>query len=476
MSEIRTRALLVTPLLPHRTGLATYALRVLDATCPAIDWTVAYTSGSDPSALPSGVSSLPLERLTEEDIPAARIFQIGNSPHCFPVLQSLYRFGGTVLFHEIVLHHMMRHCYLESNRMEDYMRELRFCYGPAAERVSGYISEDVASPAEFDRRMKCYPLTGRAVHASHSAVFLNPFAASILGRAYPENRILTIGHPLSPLPPLGIPDPECYPCFGMLGTNHPGRNLDLLVDALTLLRTEYPDSGLVLLGEGYPDGLPEWVTRTGRLEEQEYQGWIRALDYVFDIRYPACGETSGSLLEAMRAGIPSIVSAEGSFNNLPSDAVIRVPPDNMVQALQSAVRLLESRPALRKALSENGRIYANETGSEKRLLEDWEKVITLAALPPPEGISNHMSTSLSAAWHEPPAGFTRDITTSAVSWKFDAEAKITGPSDSEEALVTAWGRGTVSGGELPPEPEVLECDGRAIEFSGRGWISNVIWK
>ncbi|MCK5117179.1 MAG: glycosyltransferase [Candidatus Aegiribacteria sp.] len=476
MSEGRNEALLVTPLPPLKTGLATYALRVLENTLNLVNWMVAYTPGSNPSLLPPGVRSLPLNDLEEHYLPNARIFQVGNSEHCFPVVQALYEFSGTALFHETVIHHMLRHCYLERNRWEDYRRELRFCYGPAAEAVEKDLSNGNIPAAQYDRKLKKYSLIGRALHASHSAVCLNKYAACILGGSYPEGGILTIGHPLSPLPELKLPSKPFPLCFGMIGTNHYGRNLLKIIEAVKLLRVDYPDAGLILIGGNYPDELPRWVRRTGRLENEEYQSWIRILDYVFDVRYPTCGETSGSLLEAMRAGIPSIVTATGAFNNIPSDAVIRVPPDSIVQGIRSAVLLLEGRPGLRNTLSLKGAAYAEDTGSEERLLSDWKRVLQLANQPPANSDDMDSHTSISPAWHKPQAGFTRDLNTAPVTWKFSGIAELEGPECAEGALVTAWGDGTVGSVKLENEPSVISLDGRTLRFSGNGWVSNVTWQ
>ncbi len=476
MSEEKNEALLVTPLPPLKTGLATYAVRVLENTLDFVDWTVAYTPGSNPSLLPPGVRSLPVNDLEEDYLPDARIFQVGNSQHCFPVVQALYEYSGTALFHETVIHHMLRHSYLERNRWEDYRRELLFCYGPAAEAVEKDLSNGNIPAVQYDRKLKKYSLIGRALHASHSAVCLNSYAASIVRRSYPEGGVLTIGHPLSPLPELELPSKPFPLCFGMIGTNHYGRNLVKILEAVEILRVDYPDAGLVLIGGNYPDDLPEWVRRTGRLEEKEYQSWIRILDYVFDVRYPTCGETSGSLIEAMRAGIPSIVTATGAFNNIPSDAVIRIPPDNIVQGISSAVRLLEGRPDLRDMLSTKGAIYAENTGSKERLVSDWKRVLRLANQLP--AISDDMDSqiSISPAWHEPQAGFTRDLNTAPVTWKFSGIAELEGPECAEGALVTAWGEGTVGSVKLENKPSVMNLDGRTLRFSGNGWVSNVIWK
>ncbi len=476
MSEGGTDALLVTPLPPMQTGLATYALRVIENTMDFINWTVAYPSGSSPEALPDGVKSLPIEDLDECCLPAARIFQIGNSPHCFPVVQALYRFGGTALLHETVVHHMLRHCYLESNRIEEYRKELSFCYGPASAAVEKDISTPNIPVDEFDRKLKQYPLIGRILHYSNAVVCLNPFAGSLLKNSFPDGGVLSIGHPLSMLPKYEIPKKPYRMCFGMVGGNHPGRNLDSLIEAIDLLRSDIPDSGLILIGSGYPDKLPDWVTAAGRLPEPEYQGWIRTLDYVFDVRYPTCGETSGSLLEAMRAGIPSIVTATGSFNNIPSDAVIRIPHDSIVQGIRSAVLLLESRSDIKRSISEKAKSFALDTGSLERLSGDWKRVLRLALKPPADDFNTVNIKTLSPAWQDPPAGFTRDISTSCVTWKFSGSALLEAPPHSSGALVTAWGEGSIEDIDLPREPAVLRIDGNVLRFKGNGWVSNVFWK
>jgi len=476
MSEKRTEALLVTSLPPLETGLATYAIRVIENTVNFIEWTVAYTSGSDPESLPGNVKSMPIEEMEECNVPNIRIFQIGNSADCFPVARALYKLGGTVVFHEIVFHHMLRYSYLEKNEIDEYKRELIFCLGPAAGKVEKDLSGKNTSVSEFDTKLKQYPLAGRILNSASSAVCLNSFALSKLERTFPEGKIIRIGHPLSKLPDIQIPLRPYKICFGMIGSNHPGRNLEKVIESVKLLRNDLPDSGLVLVGSGYPEDLPEWVTNAGRLDEKEYQGWIRTLDYLFDVRYPTCGETSGSLLEAMRAGIPSIVTATGSFNNIPSDAVIRVLPDNIVQGIRSAVLLLEDRPEIKRSISENAALYAEDTGSVERLVNDWKRVMVMAAQPLMDNFPVINAASLSPAWHEPPEGFVRDLNTMPVTWRFSGKAMIEGPENASGALVTAWGEGSLNSINLQSMASVTNVDGRVLHFRGNGRVSDVFWK
>src|SRR6266540_3134466 len=50
-----------------------------------------------------------------------------------------------------------------------------------------------------------------------------------------------------------------------------------------------------------------------------------AADVAVDLRYPHRGEVSGSLSRSMQVGRPTIVSATGTYLDLPEDVVVRVP-------------------------------------------------------------------------------------------------------------------------------------------------------
>lgn len=479
MSEEIKDALLVTPIPPVETGLATYAMRVLQNSLDFVNWTVAYTEGGDPDSLPKGIrGSIKIDQISDiSEIPDIRIFQLGNSIHCFPVVQALYRYGGTAILHEIVLHHMLRFCYLLNNQLKEYRRELRFCYGPNAERIEKELFRESLSIKEFDILLKKYPLIGRVLHASSSAVCLSPYAESIIEDAFRPGRTCAIGHPLSPLPEIEVPEKPFDICIGILGTNHPGRNLSEILEAVELFRREIPEAGLLLIGGGYPEDIPEWAVNCGRLPESEYQGWIRTLDYAVDMRYPTCGETSGSLLEAMRAGVPCIVTATGTFLNIPSDAVLRVPCDNMVHGLSQSLSYLHKRPDLRKSMSVNSISYSDYTGSVERLRSDWKKIIMMASESGSQDTAPaDNSYSLSAAWHETPAGFTMDTSTEAVSWKYSGDVVLEGPPNSSSAEITICGKGSVNGRELQIEPVVMSVKGNKLSLNGEGRVFCVLWK
>jgi glycosyltransferase involved in cell wall biosynthesis len=92
-------------------------------------------------------------------------------------------------------------------------------------------------------------------------------------------------------------------------------------------------------------GLRDRVTVALDVPDREFLAWIAAADVVIDLRHPHRGEVSGSLARAMQAGKPTIVSAVGTYLDIPDDAVVRVPPGRVdPEALRAAVAgLLDDR-------------------------------------------------------------------------------------------------------------------------------------
>ena len=480
---MRLPAMLFTPIPPMETGLSTYAVRVIQGTSATVEWTVAYPEGGDPDSLPAGVSAIRIDSIhADAHLPEVRIFNIGNSLDCLPVVRALYAFKGTSLLHETVLHHLHRYGWERIGMREEYHRELQFSYGPSAGRILKLLDRPGRSESEYDILLKRYPLIGRVLHHSESAAVLNGYSLSMISGAFPPDRVMTVGHPLSALPQLDTPSRPFGFTVLMAGGCHPGRNLGSVVSAMERFRLEAPDAGLLLLGGGYPEELPEWVLSMGRLPEKEYQEWIRTADAAVDFRHPTCGETSGSLLEIQRAGVPCITSDSGAYAYLPSEGLLRVPVSSGSDGIAAALSYLHRLPDTGKSIGAMGAAYAEETGSTERMISDWEALLRMAAPVRTDTGSKDRSCSpvslpwsLSAAWHPVPAGFERSLRTAAVSWKFSGTAGIQGPRSSDGASITAWGRGTVNGVALPDNPETIEVPGSRLDIHGEGWVTGVRW-
>lgn len=73
-------------------------------------------------------------------------------------------------------------------------------------------------------------------------------------------------------------------------------------------------------------GLAGRVTIRLGVADDEFLAWLAAADVVVDLRHPHRGEVSGSLARSMQMGKPTIVSATGTYLDVPSGATLGVAP------------------------------------------------------------------------------------------------------------------------------------------------------
>ena len=100
------------------------------------------------------------------------------------------------------------------------------------------------------------------------------------------------------------------------------------------------------------------------MSDDEFLGWLCAADVAVDLRFPHRGEVSGSLARAMQAGLPTVVSATGTYLDVPDELVLRVAPGPTDAAeLAATLRRLVDDPELR---ARDGRGRAGARGAAAR--------------------------------------------------------------------------------------------------------------
>jgi hypothetical protein len=95
-----------------------------------------------------------------------------------------------------------------------------------------------------------------------------------------------------------------------------------------------------------------------------------------DLRFPHRGEVSGSLIRAMQAGKPSIVSATGTYLDTPDDAVLRVAPGPISPSeLAARIRTLLDDPDLRARMGRAANAFVDEIRSSEATAKGYEAAI-----------------------------------------------------------------------------------------------------
>jgi glycosyltransferase involved in cell wall biosynthesis len=156
-----------------------------------------------------------------------------------------------------------------------------------------------------------------------------------------------------------------------VGTIEPRKNLDVLLDAWKLVRT---DCELVIAG---PEGWGSDATLARIRAEATYLGYVPEADLPGLVAgakvfvYPSLYEGFGfPVVQAMAAGVPVVTSNTSCLPEIASDAAVLVDPRSAAEIAGGLQRLLDSE-SMRVQLSAQGReraeIFRWETCAERSL-------------------------------------------------------------------------------------------------------------
>jgi glycosyltransferase involved in cell wall biosynthesis len=173
-------------------------------------------------------------------------------------------------------------------------------------------------------------------------------------------------------------------CFGFLNMN---KRIPELLEAFAMFRGERPGARLLLVGAAGERfdvqrrlerlGLTEGVQRLDYVPEERMWSLMAACDVLVNLRYPTMGETSGSVIRALSLGKPLVVSDVGWFAELPGDAVLKVPVDEVeVDVLAAALGVAADHGA---ALGSAARAYVEREHALPKVAEAYAAALESAA-------------------------------------------------------------------------------------------------
>lgn len=128
---------------------------------------------------------------------------------------------------------------------------------------------------------------------------------------------------------------RCFLVF--VGENHSGEYGDRLVDTISR------------------SGLHERIRITGWADTAIFRNYLAAADLGVQLRTLSRGETSGTVLDCMNYGLPTIINANGSMADISDDAVWKLADEFEDAQLISALETLYQDPARREVLSKKSK-------------------------------------------------------------------------------------------------------------------------
>lgn len=170
--------------------------------------------------------------------------------------------------------------------------------------------------------------------------------------------------------------------IGTVSELHPIKGIPYSIDAIALLKEEYPNLKFYIIGEGEQRALIEKQITKRRLEDQVHlagfiddaKTYFRAFDiFVLSSLSEAFGY---SLIEAGLAGIPVIATKVGGIPEVVDEAGILVPPKNgraIADAIKSLIDTPEKRDSLATALHERVLTVFNKEEMQRKTLDVYRK-------------------------------------------------------------------------------------------------------
>lgn len=362
-----------TPLPPSKSGIADYNSELLPYLAKGAEISV-FVADGDELRENRDRADFSLHAAGEfEEVNARRpfdlcVYHLGNNPYHEYVYDRAIRTPGLLVMHESCMHHLIALKTLGRNDEDAYRDEMLYAYGQIGARVADMRANAVSS----DYQQFLMPLNRRVVHGALGVIVHNAYAASHLEGLTADIPVEIIPHHLSPKTyeidgmdrnvcrrSLGIPDDALV--IASFGFVTQSKRLPASLAAFKRLLGQVPDAMFLVIGEDHSNcgvgpvieemGLQGRARLTGYVSENDFFRYLKAVDVVVNLRYPTAGETSGTLIRALGAGLPVIVTDFGQFAELPDDVCLKVSAmENEERELYLRLRALAHRPTLRARL------------------------------------------------------------------------------------------------------------------------------
>jgi len=390
--EAKSKVAWLSPLPPQKSGIANYSYWLVKALGPHVDIDLYYDGREQPSGLTDQFATYPLSAFPQQrQRYDETIYHLGNNSLFHREIYKLaWNFPATVVLHDYNLNAFMHSAF--------YLKADWQLYEEALVNTNGELDRK-KSPGLIPRLRRhagAVPMSHAVVNRSRKVIVHHRWLKEQFGD---NGHVHVIPHFAKTQRQPAREEVESFKKRFEINDNH------FLLTCLGFINTNKLPHLQVevvkrLLGQGYPVRLlfagetaPEvrqlqaeveasdWrenITFTGYLEEADYSSAVLLSDVMINLRNPSMGEASGTLMQALAAGKPVIVSDVNQYREFPDRVCWKVTHDeNEAQLLYEYLTVLLSNRNVREALSGNALDYAETVLALDRVVPQWLRVMSL---------------------------------------------------------------------------------------------------
>ena len=380
-----TKIAWLSPLPPQKSGIANYSYWLVRALKPHFDIDLYCDTQAPAAEIKNEFDVYPLSVFPErykhyDDV----IYHLGNHSRFHKEIYKLaWNFPGIVVLHDYDLSYFMHEAFYRQSDDDEqlYKQALRDGYGEEGRKEF----KTLADPRMLDTDK--FPMSHAVVSRSKKVVVHHRWVKNQFAN---NNHIEVIPHfaKLNCRPTqeeiqsfknkfLIKDDHFVISCLGFVNDN---KQPKLQIDVVKKLIDDGYPVQMVFAGEPAPEAkrlvleersgkYSENIIVTGYQNESDYFSALFASDIVINLRNPSMGEASGTLMHALAAAKPTIISDVNQYREFPDKVCWKLIHDEyQEEVLYAYLSALLSDKSLRKAISDNCAEYV-------RTVLGWEKIV-----------------------------------------------------------------------------------------------------
>ena len=381
----------LSPLPPQKSGIANYSYWLVRALRPHLDIDLYFDGSELAPDLKNDFDVYPTSAFPQRRHEYKHaVYHLGNNSMFHKEIYKLaWNYPSTIVLHDYNLSAFMHDSFYLQSDWRLYEEALHDRNGDSDTRKpSGFM-------ARLRRNVGAFPMSHAVVNKSRKAIvhhrwvkdqFAQDAAVHVIPHFSHIERRPTREQIADFKKRFRIKDDHfLIVCLGFINTNKLP-HLQVAV-AEKLLANGYPVHWL-FAGETAPEvkrleaevqasEYREDITFTGYLDDAAYFSAVFAADLAINLRNPSMGEASGTLMHALAAATPAIVSDVNQYKEFPDRVCWKVPHDgNEAQLLYEYITVLLSNRDVREALSQNSADYVESVLALDRVAPQWVRVLS----------------------------------------------------------------------------------------------------
>lgn len=321
------------PLDVDNTEIARYSSQVLPVLVATGELAAVSSGASGSSEIPLWVRNLAPSSPTVngDHFP---VYHIGNHAQHVPIVERAMREPGIVVLHDLNLIDLARSVGVARGQPGWWRQMFRLQYG---DRCEVLLRESQYSPEAEQALIAGFPLFLPFIANALGVVVHSQLAADSLEAQYPGRfRLRRMSLPYAAPGRVPARDYTERP-LRVLFCGHPGPNRRLeqfiaawgrLPEPASLRLDLFGNLGntAVLRAAARDAGVEDWLSFRGFVTEAELEEALARAHFAVNLRWPSMGEASASQLRYWSAGLPTLVTATGWYDELPAGVACKIDP------------------------------------------------------------------------------------------------------------------------------------------------------